>query len=345
MTVLDNAGQVARAVESVLNQGYDDIELLCVCGAGADGARRVCERFAERDIRVEVRGDVEGGLAQARNAALETARGRYIVFCGDDGWFAPDALDALVRAAKAGEGADLALGGVFVDTYHGRDRERRSTVVSPERDGLYPAGAFHGIAGDLVGSDLLCSLWGKLFDRGRIEALGLRFEGAPRSEAPFVLSYMCDAQGVAFASAPLYHHNSAKGTASALPYQPDLFDRCTAEYDALLGLWEHWGLEGDEAGLDAIHRRYIDQVVSCIESVCSKACPLSPIEKRDRIRDIVGAVSTRRAAERSVWGSVIARPLVDPIRKGNADVCYMEGRLLNLLGCTSKVPPLVGMRN
>lgn len=336
MTVLDNGGQVARAVESVLNQGFEDVELLCACSAEAVGARRICERFAERDIRMDVLPSAYTDAFQLRNAALERARGRYVTFCEAHGWFSPDALGKLARAAES-QGCDLVLGGVCVDSYRGKNQELRSKVVSPGF-GSPSRETFRSAAGYLVGNDLLCSLWGKLFVRERIEALGLRFEDVARSEVPFVLTYLRDAEHVSLCAESVYHH--PEGSA-AFPYRPDVYERYSVEYDMLLDLWRHWGFEGERTGLDAIHHRYIDQLVSCVEGICSKSCTLSSIEKRERIRDLVTSDPARRAAELSPANGSMSKPLIDPIRKGNADVCYMEGRILNLLGCTSKPSALV----
>ncbi len=340
MTVLDNGDEIARAVESVLNQSFGDLELLCVCGPDAAGARRVCDRFAERDIRVEVLSCPEGGVAGMRNEALDRARGRSVMFCEGDGWFAPGAFEELMRLAEEAGDDGLAMAGVFADTYRGRSRERRSRAVLSEQSGLLARDAFRAAAGALVESDLLCSLWGKVLPMGRIAELGLRFEGAVRSEVPFIVTLLRDAERVGVSGHALYHHTLPDGP-SAPVFSPESFERYSAEYELLLGLWERWGLSYDRVGLDAVHHRYIDQVVSCIEGICSRSCTLSPIEKRDRIRDLVCAASTRSAAALSASNASVLRPLVESVRKGRPDACYMEGRLLNLFGRTSRPSQLV----
>lgn len=83
-----------RAIQSVVDQVYDEWELCIADDASTDPAvRAVLERWADRDprIRVIVR-ETNGHISRATNSAAELARGDYIMLMDQDDEITPDAL-------------------------------------------------------------------------------------------------------------------------------------------------------------------------------------------------------------------------------------------------------------
>ncbi len=79
---------VLQAIHSVLNQTYQDIELIVVDDGSTDGTRALLEPLlAEAGSRVRYIHQPNGGLAAARNAGLAAARGEFVAFQdSDDAW-------------------------------------------------------------------------------------------------------------------------------------------------------------------------------------------------------------------------------------------------------------------
>jgi hypothetical protein len=69
---------LAEAVESVLSQTMEAIELLLVDDGSTDGTEEIARDFARRDRRVRVVRLGRSGIADALNAGIARARGRYI---------------------------------------------------------------------------------------------------------------------------------------------------------------------------------------------------------------------------------------------------------------------------
>jgi hypothetical protein len=69
---------LAEAVESVLAQTFEAIELLLVDDGSTDATPDIARDFAERDRRVRVVRLARGGIAKALNAGIAEARGRYV---------------------------------------------------------------------------------------------------------------------------------------------------------------------------------------------------------------------------------------------------------------------------
>lgn len=90
MPVYNAEATLAKAIDSVLAQTHRELELLVVDDGSSDGSWAIVEDFARRDPRVRPIGPrTNGGVASARNTALDAASGRYIAFLdSDDRWHA-----------------------------------------------------------------------------------------------------------------------------------------------------------------------------------------------------------------------------------------------------------------
>lgn len=80
---------VGDTIESVLNQTFENWELILVDDCSSDSTFEVISGFANKDSRiVAMKMPVNGGAGAARNLALDNARGQYIAFLdSDDVWF------------------------------------------------------------------------------------------------------------------------------------------------------------------------------------------------------------------------------------------------------------------
>jgi len=89
--------QVARAVESVLCQTYDAIELIVVDDASSDGTAEFLRRRARKDRRLRVIGNpTSRGGSASRNIAIMSSRGAFVTGLDDDDEFLPDRIEAFL---------------------------------------------------------------------------------------------------------------------------------------------------------------------------------------------------------------------------------------------------------
>ena len=75
-----------RCVNSVLKQTYNNLEIILVNDGSTDISGDICDEFAKADKRVHVIHQSNKGLAEARNAGIEIAKGEYISFLDSDDW-------------------------------------------------------------------------------------------------------------------------------------------------------------------------------------------------------------------------------------------------------------------
>ena len=71
-------------LESVINQTYENIEMILVDDGSPDNCGKICDEYSKRDSRIKVIHKPNGGLSSARNAGLDIANGEYVSFIDSD---------------------------------------------------------------------------------------------------------------------------------------------------------------------------------------------------------------------------------------------------------------------
>jgi len=106
------SGQLQRAIESVLAQSFESLELLVVDDGSTDGSAELIDALRARDSRVvHVRHEQNCGLPALRvNEGIELARGRYLAFQFDDDAWRSHALQTLIDAVGRLGRPGLAIG-------------------------------------------------------------------------------------------------------------------------------------------------------------------------------------------------------------------------------------------
>ena len=97
-----------KCIDSILAQTFTDFELILVDDGSPDDCPALCDATAEKDARVRVIHQKNGGLSAARNAGLDAARGAWIGFVDSDDYIEPEMYEVLYQAVQS-TGADLAL--------------------------------------------------------------------------------------------------------------------------------------------------------------------------------------------------------------------------------------------
>lgn len=83
------------AVESLLSQDVDDIEVLLADNASTDGTDAICREFAARDPRVRyLPSEINRGASWNFNRVVDAARGRYFMWAADDDLHDPEFVGA-----------------------------------------------------------------------------------------------------------------------------------------------------------------------------------------------------------------------------------------------------------
>ncbi|MGN0975462.1 MAG: glycosyltransferase family 2 protein [Gemmiger sp.] len=99
---------IARCVESIRKQTYQNLEILLLNDGSQDISYEVCQMYANVDERILLIDKDNSGVAATRNLGLRQATGKYLQFADADDTLEPFATQLLVEKAEANE-ADLVI--------------------------------------------------------------------------------------------------------------------------------------------------------------------------------------------------------------------------------------------
>ena len=99
--IYNDERHIKICVDSILNQTFQDFEIILVDDASSDNSYTLCQKlYGDNDKVKLVRHEVKRGLDAARNTGLEHACGKYITLVESHNFITPDALEKFYAAAE-----------------------------------------------------------------------------------------------------------------------------------------------------------------------------------------------------------------------------------------------------
>lgn len=98
--VYNAAPLLARCIDTVRRQRYENIEILLINDGSTDASGHICDMYARVDERIHVVERENSGVSATRNHAIELARGKYLQFIDSDDWIDLNATRLLVERAE-----------------------------------------------------------------------------------------------------------------------------------------------------------------------------------------------------------------------------------------------------
>ena len=230
-----------RCLDSLLNQEYQDFELVLVDDGSPDQCGEMCDEFAEKDSRIRVIHKENGGLSDARNAGLAVASGDYVTFVDSDDWVAPGYLGKMY-AALMQEGADICEC-IAVST---------DSEVMIENLGSGARTSFtteEGLKVLILDTELHQHVWNKLYKREMIE--GILFEKGKTNEDEFwTYRVFGRAQKIVKLDIILYYYFQRPGSIMGESYSLKRLDVLDAKVERQRYMEKYFPVLFDIAGLN-----------------------------------------------------------------------------------------------
>ena len=206
------------SITSLLNQTFEDFELICVNDGSKDNSLEILNEFASNDSRVKVFDKENGGCGSARNFALEKAAGKYIYFFDPDDDIENNSLEIAYNNAEKNN-SDMVIFKANTFDKNGMNNYDISfdyTAIKREEYDNVPFDSLKRYA--LIGG---FAPWSKLYKKEFLDSyddfkfdLGIAFD-----DVPFHVKSILRAKRVSYINKVLYHYrvdnaNSVNSTAS-----------------------------------------------------------------------------------------------------------------------------------
>ena len=131
VAVYNKEKYIAKTIDSILNQEYENYELILIDDGSIDSSYEICCNYAKNNKKVKVLHHENQGVSATRNQGLQIANGEYICFVDADDLLVPTALQDLEKIL-AKEKPDIVMFGMTERYEDGKEK-----ALCPNFVGIY----------------------------------------------------------------------------------------------------------------------------------------------------------------------------------------------------------------
>lgn len=194
---------IHRCVNSILNQTYQDFELILVDDGSPDNSGAICDEYAAKDSRIRVIHKLNGGVSSARNVGLDHAKGQFVMFCDSDDYVEPEWCEHLFTQISQYPESWCFCGCHCVDATGKYTEENCVFHPTPVYEVL-PISEYE----QLYQTNYAACLWERIFNMDIIRKHHIRFDEklSVSEDVLFTLEYGQHCNSISVVNLPLYNH-------------------------------------------------------------------------------------------------------------------------------------------
>ncbi len=192
-----------KCLDSVINQTYTNLEIICVDDGSSDNSGAILDEYAQKDSRIIVIHQGNAGVSAARNKGLDMATGEYIAFVDSDDWLESECYEAAINAFQNDTTIDLVQWFAnVINTRKASEKEYQNI-----KNWHKPKFAGKTTLTPFIISKMLYSPCCNLFKADIIKSLNLRFLNYEVAEdVLFISMYNSKVNNVYFINEALYNY-------------------------------------------------------------------------------------------------------------------------------------------
>lgn len=234
-----------QSIESVLNQDYDNYEVILVDDGSTDDSPRLCDNFAALNKKVKVIHKDNAGQGEARNSGMDVASGQYIYFMDSDDTIQTNTLSTFVDFVIANGDFDI----VGTDYQYTKEDNRMMPVKITGHDEIFNDA--QDVQNRFLRRTLVILAPATFYNISWMKQNGLRFKDIPYSEDQlFIWEALAKARRVGFIHKTLYNYLRHAGSIMTA----SRFDKIVASYPYFKALQERFS---KEENLDPETRKFM----------------------------------------------------------------------------------------
>lgn len=238
-------------LESLVNQSLYELEIICVNDGSLDRSLEVLNKYAQKDGRIQVITQKNGGLSAARNTALDQVKGQYVLFVDSDDWIDTILCEQLYQIATK-ENADCVMcsyikefknhstiNHIFDKAYISWNEQAIQSQIRRKLFGLVGEELAKPQDGDLIVSACM-----QLFRSTLLQ--DLRFvdnKVIGTEDALYQIMFYKKCRKFVYIDQPLYHYRKTNESSITSSYNATLFEKWQNLYDLLARAIEEENLE------------------------------------------------------------------------------------------------------
>ena len=219
-----------KCINSLINQTYEQIEIILVDDGSKDYSGRLCDEWSKKSNKIKVVHKKNEGLGMARNTGLDYAMGDYVMFIDSDDYLAGNVVEKLLEKLLS-EKVDAAFTGMIRFTDKGIlsevDRKYKDiTFRENELCKTYMVEMAGTLPDEPIDSYLYMSVCTGIYSMKVIRDYSIRFESERKmisEDFIFNIDYFSKAKGVTFIAENGYYYRINEDSITRT-YNPKRFE-------------------------------------------------------------------------------------------------------------------------
>ena len=125
---------LCKCIDSIINQTYENIEIILVDDGSTDSSGEICDRYSMQHNNITAYHKTNGGLSSARNYGIEKAKGEYLGFIDSDDYIENNMYETLLKLSQEND-AEMSMCALF-DVFDGKIRKihKDITVITVDKE-------------------------------------------------------------------------------------------------------------------------------------------------------------------------------------------------------------------
>lgn len=227
---------LSRCIESIINQTFQDIEVILINDGSTDNSLKILKKYEERDSRIILIDKENEGISQTRNLGIEKSKGEYIVFVDSDDWLELDFIELLYEKAIQMD-CDLVMS-AYTRNYPNRELRKKISLKSnylfnnQETKEIVLRKLIGPIKEELAqpeNLDSLVTVWGKLYKTSVIKDNHIKFKDiqliGTAEDLLFNVEVFLHLKNSYFIDLPLYHYWKDNSKSFTSHYKKNLYQK------------------------------------------------------------------------------------------------------------------------
>ena len=223
--IYNSQDTIERCIKSLLEQTYQNIEIILVNDGSTDDSLSICERFKNAYEQIIVISQPNGGVSSARNAGLKAASGEYIMFCDSDDWANNNWCEQLYKGLQIDS---LVMSGYDIYTENNIEHCVDCKLTRIKREDYLSAKLIGGFA-----------LWNKCFSARVIEENNISFstELTLGEDKLFIMEYLSCINGdITYIPKILYNYIWPYKDSLSVSFDTSFYNQCFLLYNRTIHL-------------------------------------------------------------------------------------------------------------
>ena len=229
---------ISKCIESIINQSYEDFEIIIVDDGSPDLSVKKIEGYNDR--RIKILRKENGGLSDARNYGLERSKGEYIIFVDSDDWIETDLLYDSVGYLDNNSEIDLIILGYIKDYEDKNEKIIKTDIIIPKRNNFSVKEKNLEINSQII--DLMGYSVNKIYRRSLLQKGNYRFKKNITlvEDALFNFDVFKSVNNILFIDKVYYHYRIKPIKTLMSTFRSDPFQLILKKTEALNELLNKW---------------------------------------------------------------------------------------------------------